>query len=216
MQVLKFGGSSVADAANISNVTKIVKENLKRDRTILVASAIGGCTDKLIEIGKLAAMQDETFKTLIDELENRHLQIILDLFPVDFQKSISIIVREIFHQLRDVCKGVYYLKELSNSSLDLIMSFGEILSTKIISERFTSMGINNLWADARELIKTEPCNNGNSVMKLVSYAKIRKMTNSSRLRLIIVPGFIASDTLNHTTTLGRGGSDFTAAWLLKQ
>ncbi|HRT83419.1 MAG TPA: bifunctional aspartate kinase/homoserine dehydrogenase I [Bacteroidales bacterium] len=211
MQVLKFGGSSVADAANISNVTKIVKENLKRDRTILVASAIGGCTDKLIEIGKLAAMQDETFKTLIDELENRHLQIILELFPVDFQKSISIIVREIFHQLRDVCKGVYYLKELSNSSLDLIMSFGEILSTKIISERFTSMGINNLWADARELIKTEPCNNGNSVIKLVSYANIRKMTNSSRLRLIIVPGFIASDTLNHTTTLGRGGSDFTAA-----
>ncbi|MEA5004809.1 MAG: bifunctional aspartate kinase/homoserine dehydrogenase I [Rikenellaceae bacterium] len=213
MQVLKFGGSSVADAVNISNVIKIVKESVKKDRTLLVASAIGGCTDKLIEIGKLAAMQDELYLEMIDRLEERHQKIIWELLPIDFQHALSSKTKNTFNQLREICKGVYYLKELSNSSLDLIMSFGEVLSTRIISERFASMGINNYWADAREIIKTEPGNSGNVVLKQVSYANIKKMLSSNRQRLIIVPGFIASDLLKRTTTLGRGGSDYTAALL---
>ncbi len=213
MQVLKFGGSSVADAVNISNVIKIVKESVKKDRTILVASAIGGCTDKLIEIGKLAAMQDESYLEMIDKLEERHQKIIWDLLPIDYQHALSSKTKNTFNQLREICKGVFYLKELSNSSLDLIMSFGEVLSTRIISERFASMGINNYWADAREIIKTEPGSTGNVVLKQVSYANIKKMLSSNRQRLIIVPGFIASDLLKRTTTLGRGGSDYTAALL---
>jgi len=213
MQVLKFGGSSVADATNISNVVRIVKESVKRDRTILVASAAGGCTDKLIEIGKLASEQDDRYVILIDELEERHIKIISDLLPFDYHHTISLKTKNTFNQLREVCKGVYYLKELSDSSLDLIMSFGELLSTKIISERFTSLGINNFWADAREMIKTEPNYSGNSVIKATSYANIKKLLSSNRSRLVIVPGFIASDLRKRTTTLGRGGSDYTAALL---
>lgn len=213
MQVLKFGGSSVADAANISNVVKIVRESVKKDRTILVASAIGGCTDKLIEIGKLAAMQDESYNELIDKLEERHEKIIWELLPIDYQHALSSKTKNTFNQLREICKGVFYLKELSSSSLDLIMSFGEVLSTRIISERFSSMGINNFWADARDIIKTEPGSSGNVVIKQVSYSNIKKMLSSNRQRLIIVPGFIASDLLKRTTTLGRGGSDYTAALL---
>ncbi len=184
MQVLKFGGSSVADAVNISNVIKIVKESVKKDRTILVASAIGGCTDKLIEIGKLAAMQDESYLEMIDKLEERHQKIIWDLLPIDYQHALSSKTKNTFNQLREICKGVFYLKELSNSSLDLIMSFGEVLSTRITSERFASMGINNYWADAREIIKTEPGSTGNVVLKQVSYANIKRVS-SNRQRLIL-------------------------------
>ena len=144
MQILKFGGSSVADASNISNVVKIVKESVRKDRTIVVSSAIGGCTDKLIEIGRRASVQDDSYRKLIDSLEKQHLTIINDLIPIEYQPSIDLKVKNLFNQLRDVCKGVYYLKELSNFSLDLIMSFGEIISTRIISVKFISIGINNL------------------------------------------------------------------------
>lgn len=211
MQILKFGGSSVADASNISNVVKIVKESVKKDRTVVVTSAISGCTDRLIEIGKHASVQDDTYTKLIDDLEKQHLTIIDKLIPFDFQPSIDLKIKNHFNQLREICKGVYYLKELSIYSLDLIMSFGEIASTKIISEKFTSLGINNLWIDARELIKTDLQNLQNIVDTEKSYSNIRKLIASQKSRLYIIPGFIASDSLKRTTTLGRGGSDYTAS-----
>ncbi len=211
MQILKFGGSSVADATNISNVVKIVKESVKKDRTVLVSSAISGCTDKLIEIGRLASVQDDSYEKQIDDLEKQHFTIIEELIPVDFQQPIEQKIKSHFNQLREICKGVYYLKELSNYSLDLIMSFGEIASTKIISVKFTSLGINNLWVDARELIKTDLHNSQNIVDTKVSYSNIRKLITNQKSRLYIIPGFIASDSANRTTTLGRGGSDYTAS-----
>ncbi|MFA6334209.1 MAG: bifunctional aspartate kinase/homoserine dehydrogenase I [Bacteroidales bacterium] len=211
MQILKFGGSSVADATNISNVVKIVKESVRKDRTVLVASAISGCTDKLIETGKLASIQDNTYEKLIDDLEEQHLSIINELIPFDFQPSIELKIKNHFNQLREICKGVYYLKELSNYSLDLIMSFGEIASTKIISVKFISIGINNLWVDARELIKTDRQNSQNIVDTKTSYSNIKKLIASQKSKLYIIPGFIASDSLKRTTTLGRGGSDYTAS-----
>ena len=213
MQILKFGGSSVADASNISNVVKIVKESVRKDRTIVVSSAIGGCTDKLIEIGRRASVQDDSYRKLIDSLEKQHLTIINDLIPIEYQPSIDLKVKNLFNQLRDVCKGVYYLKELSNFSLDLIMSFGEIISTRIISVKFISIGINNLWIDARELIRTDLVNSQNLVDMETTCANVRELTENQKARLYIIPGFIASDSAKRTTTLGRGGSDYTAALL---
>ncbi len=90
MQILKFGESSVADASNIANVVKIVKGSVKKDRTIVVTSAISGCTDSLIQIGKLASVQDIPILKLIDNLEFKHLQIIEDLIPLDFQPAIDL------------------------------------------------------------------------------------------------------------------------------
>lgn len=211
MQVLKFGGSSVANADNIFRVISIVSDSVKKDRTVLVASAIGGCTDALIEIGKAAAVQNNYYTKLIDELESRHIKIIYELIPIDFRPSIELKVKNIFNQLREVCKGVYYLKELSSYSLDLIMSFGEILSTRIISDKFTSMGTNNIWTDARDIIKTDLHGTQNVVDTEKTFSGIRKTLSSNRSRLNIIPGFISSDSLRRTTTLGRGGSDYTAA-----
>ncbi|MEN6619501.1 MAG: bifunctional aspartate kinase/homoserine dehydrogenase I [Rikenellaceae bacterium] len=213
MQILKFGGSSVADAYNISNVVNIVKESVKKERTIVVISAISGCTNRLIEIGRRASVQDNNYTKLIDDLEQQHLIIIDELIPLDFQPSIELKIKNLFNQLREICKGVYYLKELSNYSLDLIMSFGEIISTKIISVKFISVGINNLWVDARDLIKTDLQNSQNIVDTEASYANVKKFIGGQKARLYIIPGFIASDSCKRATTLGRGGSDYTASLL---
>jgi len=211
MQVLKFGGSSVANAANISKVAAITADAVKRDRSVLVLSAIGGCTDGLIEAGRAAAIQDPRYLTIIDNLESRHIEIIDELIPIDYRPAIELKVKNLFNQLRDVCKGVYSLRELSPYSLDLIMSFGELLSTRIASVKFTSMGISNHWSDAREIIRTVRHGEVNTADISKTYSNIRKLLSSEKSRLHIIPGFISSDSQKRTTTLGRGGSDYTAS-----
>lgn len=211
MQVLKFGGSSVTNAVNISKVAAITAEAVKRDRTILVLSAIGGCTDSLIEAGRAAAAQDLRYLTIIDSLESRHIEIIDELIPIDFRPAIELKVKNIFNQLRDVCKGVCSLRELSPGSLDLIVSFGELLSTRIASVKFTSMGIGNHWADSRDIVKTVKHGDVNTAEINKTYSNIRKLLSSEKSRLHIIPGFISSDLQKRTTTLGRGGSDYTAS-----
>lgn len=211
MQVLKFGGSSVANAENIARVVSVVAEAIKLDRTVLVLSAIGGCTDLLVEAGKRASLQDNSYLDLIDSLELRHIEIIGTLIPIDYRSIIEHKVKNMFNQLREILKSVFSLKEMSPFSLDLIMSYGEIISTKIISEKFLSMGINNQWTDAGDLIKTINHAGMPVVDKGKSYINIQKLLSSQSSRLHIIPGFISSDTHKRRTTLGRGGSDYTAS-----
>ena len=96
MQVLKFGGSSVASAAAIGRVVEIVSKAIEHDRTIVVCSAIGGCTDTLIEIGRRAASGDESFQTLLDQLKERHHTIISELLPGVFQEKVTETVPELW------------------------------------------------------------------------------------------------------------------------
>jgi len=211
MQVLKFGGSSVANAANIDKVISIVKEALKKDKTVVVASAIGGCTDTLINAGEMAKRGDKGYEEVLDRLERRHSEIIEELLPPDFRRQTHSTITALFGELRAICNGVYLIKEISHSTMDLIMSFGELLSTSIIAEKFSSSGISCKWVDARNLIKTEYKHNQNIVDTKKSYDNIRAVTDSNSCKLYIVPGFIASDSSGRTTTLGRGGSDYTAS-----
>jgi aspartokinase/homoserine dehydrogenase 1 len=223
MQVLKFGGTSVADATAISGVTRIVKGSIEKDRTIVVLSAIGGCTDTLIETGKLASEQERNYINILDNLEKRHLKIVSELIPGEYGISAKLEVLSLFDQLRDICRGVWYIRELSDSTLDLIMSFGEILSTRIFSIKLISDGVANFWADSRELIRTRKVNSCNTVDSALTYSLIANLINTKDDRLFIVPGFIASDCSDknlheatlippgRTTTLGRGGSDYTAS-----
>jgi aspartokinase/homoserine dehydrogenase 1 len=156
-------------------------------------------------------MQDPRYLTIIDNLESRHIEIIDELIPIDYRPAIELKVKNLFNQLRDVCKGVYSLRELSPYSLDLIMSFGELLSTRIASVKFTSMGISNHWTDAREIIRTVRHGEINTADISKTYSNIRKLLSSEKSRLHIIPGFISSDAQKRTTTLGRGGSDYTAS-----
>lgn len=211
MQVLKFGGSSVANAQNINKVISIVKETLKHDKAVIVSSAISGATDTLIAIANAAKEQDNHYQTLIDQLEERHISIIDELIPSDDNSSIKNICGELFGKLREICKGVYLLKELSELSQDHIVSFGELLSTKIISAKFKSLNISHVWKDSRELIKTEYIAGKNIVITNETYSNIANYFAGNNNNLFIMPGFIASDLKGRTTTLGRGGSDYTAS-----
>ena len=154
MQVLKFGGSSVANAQNMSLVVDIVTKAVDRDRTILVSSAISGCTDTLIRIGTLASQRDESYKTLIDELQHRHHVIINDFLPREKREESTEVCDGLFDSLRSIAQGVFLLGELSPASLDAIQSFGELWSTKILATKLASIGIATKWIDSRQIVRT--------------------------------------------------------------
>ena len=211
MQVLKFGGTSVANAENINKVVAIVKEAIKKDRTIVVVSALGGVTDLLLEAAALAAAGDETYRDKLRLVEHRHLETVKKLIPVAQQSQFLSLVKKSCNELEDICSGIYLLRELTARSKDRISSYGEWLSSQIISARFKAEGIDNLWKDARELIVT----NSNFTAAEVDFSftndKITQFFSQQAPSLSIVPGFIAADKNGITTTLGRGGSDYTAA-----
>ena len=212
MQVLKFGGSSVANAENMSKVVDIVANAVDRDRTILVASAISGCTDTLIKIGTLASQRDEGYKGLIDELQEKHHVIIRDFLPLEKQAESQEICDALFDSLRSIAQGVFLLGELSPASLDAIQGFGELWSTKILATKLASIGIATKWIDSRNIIRTVAKGNKNIVDVQKTYSRINEMVENNPItQLFVLPGFIASDKQGRTTTLGRGGSDYTAS-----
>ena len=212
MQVLKFGGSSVSDAANMSKVVEIVTKAVDRDRTILVASAISGCTDTLIRIGNLAADRDESYKELISGLQARHHEIIRSLLPMEKQEESTEVCDSLFDSLRSIAQGVCLLGELSPASLDAIQSFGELWSTKILATKLASIGIATKWIDSRKIIRTVAKGDKNVVDVQKTYYRVNEMVENNPItQLFVLPGFIASDKQGRTTTLGRGGSDYTAS-----
>ena len=212
MQVLKFGGSSVANATNMSLVVDIVTKAVDRDRTILVASAISGCTDTLINIGTLASQRDESYKELINNLQQKHHDIINALLPREKQEESLEVCDSLFDSLRSIAQGVYLLGELSPASLDAIQSFGELWSTKILATKLASIGIETKWIDSRSIIRTIAKGEKNVVDVQKTYYRVNEMVeNNNMTQLFVLPGFIASDKQGRTTTLGRGGSDYTAS-----
>ena len=212
MQVLKFGGSSVANAQNMYKVVNIVTKAVDRDRTILVSSAISGCTDTLIRIGTLASERDESYKSLIDSLQLRHHEIINEFLPIEKQQESLEVCDGLFDSLRSIVQGVYLLGELSPASLDAIQSFGELWSTKILATKLASIGIATKWIDSRQIVRTVAKGDKNVVDVQKTYYRVNEMVESNPItQLFVLPGFIASDKLGRTTTLGRGGSDYTAS-----
>ena len=212
MQVLKFGGSSVANAANMSKVVDIVTKAVDRDRTILVSSAISGCTDTLIKIGTLASERDESYKELINVLQEKHHDIIHELLPREKQEESLEVCDSLFDSLRSIALGVFLLGELSPASLDAIQSFGELWSTKILATKLASIGIETKWVDSRKIIRTVAKGDKNIVDIQKTYFRVNEMVeNNGMTQLFVLPGFIAADKQGRTTTLGRGGSDYTAS-----
>ncbi len=214
MQVLKFGGTSVANAENMNKVSSIVQQSLARmpqGKTIVVVSALGGVTDVLLQSGGLAAAGDESYKEHLQKVEQRHLEAVKALIPVARQSSVLSWVKQRCNEIEDICNGVFLLGELSARTKDRIVSFGELLSSKIIAARLNAQGVENIWADSRELIKTDS-HFGSAVVDFpVTNSLCNDFFSASTGRLFIMPGFVAADGNGNTTTLGRGGSDYTAA-----
>ncbi|HZG23574.1 MAG TPA: bifunctional aspartate kinase/homoserine dehydrogenase I [Chitinophagaceae bacterium] len=211
MKVLKFGGTSVANADSINRVVDIVKQAGLIGKSIIVVSAFGGITDTLIQCGTLASTGDESYKAKLQEVEHRHLEAVKQLIPVAEQSSILSWVKKRCNELEDVCNGVFLLEELSDRTKDRIVSYGELISSMIVSSKLKASGTPNKWVDAREIILTNSNFTHASVDFDVTNQQVRRYFTESLDVLFVVPGFISSDAAGATTTLGRGGSDYTAA-----
>ncbi len=213
MQVLKFGGTSVANAENIGKVVAIVKESIKKDKTVVVVSALGGVTDLLLGAAVLAADGDELYKEKLATIEQRHIEAVKQLIPVAQQSQFLSLVKKSCNEIEDICNGIFLLRELTPRSKDRIGSYGEWLSSQIITAKFNADGIDAVWKDARELITTNSDFTSAEVDFVATDKKINDFFSASTSSLFILPGFIATDKNGVTTTLGRGGSDYTAAIL---
>ncbi|PCJ90043.1 MAG: bifunctional aspartate kinase/homoserine dehydrogenase I [Flavobacteriales bacterium] len=209
MKLLKFGGTSVSSPERIEHVIQIVAKSSKKEKIAVVFSAFGGVTDKLIETAKLAAAGNKKYILLFNELENRHIRAIRELFGVKHQTSVLAQAKMTLNELEDILSGIFLIRELSIRSLDLIISFGERLSAYIISKALRQQ-VNCEFLDARKLVKTDN-HFGNAQINFSKTNQIIRSHFKNRKPIQIITGFIGSTDDNITTTLGRGGSDFTAA-----
>jgi bifunctional aspartokinase / homoserine dehydrogenase 1 len=211
MQVLKFGGSSVKNAENINKVIAIVNEKIQHDKTIVVVSALGGITDILLACSKLASEGNEMYKEKLREAEQRHLQTAKELIPITRQSSVLSLVKTLCNEIEDICNGIFLLGELSERTKDRIVSYGEILSSQIIAARFIFETTGSEWKDSREIIITNSGFGAAVVDFAATNKKVSDYFKGSASSLFIIPGFISSDSNGANTTLGRGGSDYTAS-----
>jgi aspartokinase/homoserine dehydrogenase 1 len=211
MKVLKFGGSSVGDTDKIKNVIKIVKKSIDENKKIAVVfSAIHKVTDNLVKMGQLAAAYNMEYLDLYKKLEERHISLAQELLAVKTQSTVLANLKYILNDLEDVLHGVYLISELSPRTLDFILSFGERLSSFIIANALLDSGVDCEYLDARTLVKTDESFGAAKVDFDLTYKNIKSYFNSHK-KIQIITGFISSTNINETTTLGRGGSDYTSA-----
>ena len=208
MKVLKFGGTSVGSVESILSLKAIVEKEAQKQPIIVVVSALGGITDKLIATSVLAQKGDETWKDEFQAMVERHHKMI-DTIITDPRKREQLfnIVDSHFEQLRSIYFGVYLIHDLSKKTQDAIVSYGERLSSNIVATLVQGAK----WYDSREFIKTVRKNHKNTLDSELTNRLVRR-TFSDLQRISLVPGFISKDRdTDEITNLGRGGSDYTAA-----
>jgi aspartokinase/homoserine dehydrogenase 1 len=210
MRVLKFGGSSVGSAENIRQVYTIVKNEASAEPVVVVLSAFSGITNLLEQVGNLA-LEQKDYMDILNKAKFRHDETIKVLFTSGQGGSRTILntyVQRVFSDLENTCKGVSLTEELTAKTRARLMSAGELLSSQIICKFFQEEGLEAAWADSRELIKTDD----NYLNAKVDFKETNHNLQSIKAsRVIVMPGFIARTTSGAISTLGRGGSDYTAA-----
>ncbi len=211
MKILKFGGTSVGNAERIIHVVDIIQNYHSNNTTIAaVFSAFSGVTDQLIEVSNRAIKRDNSYLGLYQNLRLKHIDIIEALVTHSKKKSVLKYIANHFDELNDILKGLYLLRELTPRILDNILSYGERLSSYIISEALKSRNVECEYINAAKIIKTDN-NFGNAHVnyKLTNKNIINHFKAHSQIQ--IITGFIGSNEDGEITTLGRGGSDFTAS-----
>ncbi len=210
MKVLKFGGSSVGNYERIKSVGKIIKDKLNDgEQVAVVFSAFQGITDLLIEIGVKASKGDVNYNESYKLLAAKTNEIVNGLL----KKSSKAILKNINNSLieiSDLLRGIFLIKEISNKTMDNLLSYGERISNYTISEYFKSIGINSIYCDSRKFIKTDNTFGSAKVNLEVTNDLIKQHITNFDL-VPVITGFIATTVTGETTTLGRGGSDYTAA-----
>ena len=207
MKVLKFGGTSVGSEKGLSQVKKIV-ESCSED-VIVVVSALGGITDQLLLTARLAAAGDEAYMPQCTAMIARHNELVEKIVLPENRPGVQNRLDELLDELSNIFKGVYLIRDLSPKTTDMILSYGERLSSEIVCGAVAG----SVRYDAREFIKTKPLFNRH-VVDFASTEKLIERRFEKMPHVAIVPGFIATDLANgDATNLGRGGSDYTAAIL---
>jgi bifunctional aspartokinase / homoserine dehydrogenase 1 len=209
MKVLKFGGTSVGSADAIKKTGQIIAKSAATDQLVVVVSAFSGITNRLIEVAELALNHDITYEDSIDQIKTHHLEVAMSL-GVD--KTCIADVNLVFNQLSQVAQGVFLLKELTERTRDFILSSGERLSSCIIADYLKTIQVDVQLFDSSKLIVTDKnFGNANVNFKVTKERLLGAQLAFSQVNLF--PGFIASTESQEISTLGRGGSDYTASLL---
>jgi bifunctional aspartokinase / homoserine dehydrogenase 1 len=210
MKILKFGGSSVANQENIQKVFQILKSQFQQEEIAVVFSALGGVTEVLLQSAFKAKEGDKSYVEEIKVLETRHYDLVRKLIPIQQQSTVLTYVKVRFNELEDLFHGIFLIKECSLKTLDYVGSFGERLSAFILAEALKVEGLPAHYLDAREVIRT---NNrfGNAKVDFSLTNDLIQDYFHQHNGLKVITGFIASTEKGETTTLGRSGSDYTAA-----
>lgn len=202
MRVLKFGGSSVSDAGNMSRVLDIVEEAAASEKVILVSSAISGCTDSLIEIGARAAAGKD-YGEIVTGIRERHHRVVNRLFSGRERNAVTFDIDSILSELSCLA-SIITIAGVATPQQELEMqTYGELLSTRILAAKLKAEAVNAKWLDSRDIIVKDDLKR--------TYSNIRRAISRSRRDVFVAPGFIARESSGTVTTLGRGGSDYSAA-----
>jgi len=213
MHILKFGGTSVGSIDAIRILVEIVKKSFDEGhQPVVVCSAMGGVTNKLLQMGE-QALDKQDFIEDLRAIEKKHQEVIRAMLPMEKQNRALIATKVMVNELEEILYGVKALSELSSSVKDKLVSFGELLSNQMITEIIGQVVGRTAFVDARQLIVTDSHFGNAMIQEAISYENIKRWYAAMDGIIPVVTGFIASDQAGRTTTLGRGGSDYTAAIL---
>ena len=208
MRVLKFGGTSVGSVDNIQQVISIAQRAATQENIVIVVSAFGGITDMLLKSGIAASTKDE-YDVILQEIYTKHTDFCNTLTGKDSDALKE--VKAILNELKSLLEGIYLINELSPKTIDKLLAFGEILSSTIIARAMYGSGLDATRKDSRDLLTTNDKHTRASINYKVTNAQLEHYFAKSKHNITVMPGFIASTASGETSTLGRGGSDFTAA-----
>ena len=212
---MKFGGTSVGSPQSVGRIIEILKNPDHAGKTaVVVVSAFSGVTDSLVEIARLAAEANPARAELLEGLKKRHRETAVFFLKGAERRAAVNEINALCAELGGILGGIAVLGELSPRSLDLVMSFGERLSASLLARVFTNGGVASEFLDTRELIKTNGRFGSAEYLPAETFANIRAFFSGAKKKidtLRVATGFIASDSGGQVTTLGRGGSDLTAA-----
>lgn len=211
MKVLKFGGTSVGSADNINKVIKIVRNSSREDNVAVVVSAVGGITDKLLNAAEKAVAKDSSYKEAFEQIKQIHLEIVDKLIKNESHDMATEIVNGRLSSLERLLDGIYLINELSPKTTDKLLSFGEQMSSFIIAEAMKYKGLNVQLKNSQEIIVTDNNYTNASVDFNATNENIKAYFKAHERNVTLLPGFISRSDDGEITTLGRGGSDYTAA-----
>lgn len=211
MKVLKFGGTSVGTVESLKAVLSIVKKSYDaKEKPLVVLSAMSGLTNLLTQLAEDAA-EGKSFSDGLKSLEDKHFTVVKELLAVKYQNPVFTKLKLFFNEIEDLLQGIFALKELSNQSKDLILSYGERCSNYMVSKVMEQYIPESLFVDASHYVKTDS-NFGNAHLnEMLTEQLVKSLYITHRDKLLFVTGFIGSNENGRITTLGRGGSDYTAA-----